>query len=459
MSMNNSGNGVTRRQVLIGGAATAGLLAVGASPARAASRTPSVGRTSVHAPSAAVQWIRTAYDAVLQENLTPPAAARAYGYAAIAMYEAVVAGMPAHRSLGGQLTDLPLPAPPLHLGEIDWPTAMAAAVRPVLLAVLPFQSSTARPLIEDTYSSQLQSRRRAGVTSRRISASLAHGSSIGDALVSWIDRDGHAATLNRAFTPATGAPHLWESTPPNFRPAIEPHWSEVRPLVLRSADEVEPAPHLPFSIDPSSAFFADAMATYNQSFVNTAETRTIAQFWTDNPGSFTPPFGRPTGLPSGHWMQIMTQAAEQHSLNLAQTVEALAWLGVALFDAFLNCWTWKYRFNLLRPVTYINRYIDPAWATFVNSPQFPEHTSGHSVASRAASGVLTALLGPLSVVDDSHATRGFAARSFSSFHAAADEAAQSRIYGGIHFTTGIEVGKACGDDIAQVLLSRLRTRR
>ncbi|MDP9433073.1 MAG: phosphatase PAP2 family protein [Actinomycetota bacterium] len=158
-------------------------------------------------------------------------------------------------------------------------------------------------------------------------------------------------------------------------------------------------------------------------------------------------------------MLIAAQAAQQQRLDLARTVEAMAWLGVALFDSFLNCWTWKYRYNLVRPITYIRRYVDPTWSTFVNTPQFPEHTSGHSVSSRAAAGVLTAVLGPMPFIDNSHAPRAMPARSFSSFAAAADEAAQSRLYGGIHYPTGIEAGKACGDEIAAVLLRRLRTRR
>ncbi len=450
---------LTRRQVLLGSAGAAGAMAFGVPWATATSRNPSTGLTASHTPDAAVDWVQATYQAVLLENLTPPAAARVYGYVSIAMYEALVAGMPARRSLGGQLTDMPLPPHPLHLGEIDWPTAVSAAVLPVLRAVLPFRGQTTRGHVDSTYAAQVQARRQAGVSPRRMDASLAHGKNVGDALVRWISTDGHAGTVGRAYTPPAGQPHLWESTPPNYRPAIEPHWSQVRPLALRSADEVEPAPHLPFSTDPGSAFYAEAMVTYNQSKANTDEHKAIAQFWTDNPGSFTPPFGRPTGLPSGHWMLITTQVAQQHRFDLARTVEAVAWLGVALFDAFLNCWTWKYRFNLLRPVTYVNRYIDPGWTTFVNSPQFPEHTSGHSVASRAASGVLTALLGPLAFVDNSHAVRGMAPRSFSSFEAAADEAAQSRIYGGIHFPTGIEVGKTCGDEIAALLVARLRTRR
>lgn len=379
-----------------------------------------------------------------------------YAYFSIAMYEAVLGGMPQHRSMAGQLTDLqPLP-PPLHRGQIDWPSSLSASASMVLTSVLPFVSTTARGVLASANDARLAERRAAGVSQRSVDASVAHGRAVGAALVRWIATDG-AAGAARPYVPPTGQPHLWESTPPNFRPAIEPYCSEVRTLILRSNDEVEPEPHISFDPDPASAFGQQARATYDQFFANTAETRAIAQFWTDNPGSFTPPLGTPTGLPSGHWMMICSQASRQLGLRLDDAVEAYARVGVALHDAFVNCWTWKYRFQLLRPVTYINRYIDPAWRSFINTPQFPEYTSGHSVASPAAALVLTDLMGSFAFTDDTHAGRQ-PARRFDSFNHAATEAAQSRLYGGIHYPMAIENGLDQGSEIAALVRARLRTR-
>jgi hypothetical protein len=453
--------GATRRQVLQGAVGlAAGLSFIGGGSAVAAERTgdgesgPQAGKLSAETAHA---WMATAYQLVLLENLTPPAAARVYAYFSIAMYESALGGMPQHRSLAGQLTDLqPLP-PALHRGHLDWPTALSAGADRVLAAVLPFVSATARQVLADAYAARLAERRTAGVSQRSVDASVAHGRAVGAALVDWIATDG-AAEANRPYVPPTGQPHLWESTPPNFRPAIEPYCSELRTLVLRSSDEVAPAPHIPFSADPTSAFGQQAMATYNQSFVNTAEHKAIASFWTDNPGSFVPPLGTPTGLPSGHWMMICSQATRQLGLRLDDALEAYARVGVALHDAFVNCWTWKYRFQLLRPITYVRRYIDPTWSTFINTPQFPEYTSGHSVASPAAAVVLTDLLGTFAFTDNTHAGRQ-PARQFSSFGHAAAEAARSRLYGGIHYPMAIENGLAQGEEIAALVRARLRTRR
>jgi hypothetical protein len=131
---------------------------------------------------------------------------------------------------------------------------------------------------------------------------------------------------------------------------------------------------------------------------------------------------------------------------------------VAQADAFIAIWHEKYRTNSIRPVTYIRRYIDPAWTPAIITPPFPEYPSGHSGQSAAAATVLTALLGPVAFDDSTNLALGHAPRRYASFQAAADEAAESRLYGGIHFPMGNENGKVLGRCVGQVVLARLRTR-
>ncbi len=154
---------------------------------------------------------------------------------------------------------------------------------------------------------------------------------------------------------------------------------------------------------------------------------------------------------------------EQRALRLDQAVEAFALTSVALADAFLSCWYGKFRINLVRPITYVRRVMGKStWSTFVNSPQFPEYTSGHSVSSMAAATVLTDLLGSFPFFDDTHANYPLPprpGRSHNSFVSAAEEAANSRIYGGIHYPMGIEAGKEQGVKVGDIVLTRLRTRR
>lgn len=445
---------ISRRQLVVSTAAVAGTTSVWPVLPGAARDVPPEGAepgapASRLASTWAADWVDTCFDLVWREGPTPPNAARCYAYVAIAMYEAARGGMPRHRSLGRQLNGLGrMPEPPG--GTVDWAVALAgsahAAAHTVYAGSAPERLATLDALLER----QVDARRAAGVRPVVVRRSLGHGRAVAASVAAWISGDGYAGTVGRDWTPPVGE-SLWVSTPPNFRPAIEPYWSEVRPIVMRSAGEVEPVPHLPFSTEPGSPFRRQAETVLETGRALTDEQRAIARFWTDNPLL--------SGLPSGHWMRLVTQVAAQQRLDLGATVEALALAGIALHDAFLSCWTAKYRYHLLRPVTYINRYLDPGFATFVNSPQFPEYTSGHSVASRATSTVLTALLGRVAFLDDSHRDRDLPARAYADFHAAADEAAQSRLYGGIHYPMGIENGKDHGDLVGLLVLARVRTRR
>lgn len=432
------------RRRFVGGAAAAGAVLAGR-PVAAGGRSDLVHSFG---PEVATDWVRVLYGAVMAEGLTPPAAARFYHYAAVAMYEAAVPGMPGFHSLAGQLTGLE--RAPAHVGGIDWPAAVSTSVATVAAGLLPSATAATIASLSDRNAAVLADRR-AVVGPRTLTRSTRHGERVAERILAWIASDGYAEARWMPYTPPVG-PALWRSTPPNFGTAIEPHWSLVRPAVLRTADEVEPAPPVPFATEPGSDFHEQAMTTYRQSSINSEDQIAIARFWTDNP--------RLSGLPSGHWFLLLAQVAEEPlGLALDESIEAFARLGVALHDAFLNCWTWKYRYNLLRPVSYVRDHVDPAWNTLVNTPQFPEYTSGHSVASGAAEVVLTSLLGSFAFTDSSGLPRGLPARSFTSFTHAAEEAAVSRLYGGIHYPMGIEHGVAQGREIGALVDQRLRTAR
>ena len=396
----------------------------------------------------ATRWVRTLYDVVMAEGLTPPAAARFYHYTALTMYETALPQLHGHRSLAGQLHGLDRIRGPE--GPVDLTVAISEALAILAPEILPAPSEAARATVErlrDTLVAD-PGRRSAPSLDRR---SRRHGERVARHLLAWIADDGYAEAIRTPYVPPAGG-DLWRPTPPNFGTAIEPHWSLIRPAVLDSADEIEPAAPVPFSIEPGSAFHEQAMATYRQSLVNTEEQIAIARFWTDNP--------RLSGLPSGHWFLLLADLAENElDLGFSATVEGFVRLGVALHDAFLNCWTWKYRYNLIRPVSYIHDHVDPNWVTLVNSPQFPEYSSGHSVGSGAAEVVLTAMFGSFPFTDATGEPRRLPARSFTSFTDAANEAAASRLYGGIHYPMGIEHGLAQGRDVGATVQKRLRTTR
>ena len=276
--------------------------------------------------------------------------------------------------------------------------------------------------------------------------SLERGRHVAAEILEWSRSDGgHDGYLRNfpAYTPPIG-PGLWVPTPPGFLPALQPFWGGNRCLAIAGGTDCPPGDHPPYSEDPRSSFYAEALETYEAVRTLTPEQEEIARFWSDDPGA--------TATPPGHSISITTQVLGEKHASLAAAAEAYAKVGIAVYDAFVACWYQKYVYNLLRPVTYIQRLIEPSWSPLLTTPPFPEYTSGHSVQSGAAFQVLTDLFGEgYAFVDRTHDDRGIAPRSFGSFFEAAEEAAISRLYGGIHFRAAIVNGVAQGRCIGQAV--------
>ena len=270
------------------------------------------------------------------------------------------------------------------------------------------------------------------------------------------------------YVPPVG-PGLWVTTHPNFGAAIEPNWHRVRPFALqvtrdangRAVCPAAPTPPIPYDPTPGSAFHREAMVVVDAQANLTDAQRMTAMYWRDNPDGVT-------GLPAGHWMGIASADTEDSGKDLGEAAEVLALTAICIADAFTSCCIEKYRTNLLRPISYIRDHINPGWTTFVNTPAFPEYTSGHSVGSAAAAHALTTLLGNRSFVDrhsegrrvtgnPSGTTYTLTARRFTSFTAAADEAASSRLWGGIHYPMGISHGLTQGRRVAELVMATART--
>lgn len=362
-------------------------------------------------------------------RISPPVASRAFGYAGVALHEAIVTGMPDRGSLAGRLNELP-PAPRAPDVAYHWPAVANSALGTILRLLFPTGDVAALAALEEELDAQARALLPQGIHRRSVS----RGAEVARHVFAWSTTDGgHEAFRNNfpAYTPPTG-PGLWEPTPPAFSAALQPYWGENRPFALPSADACSPGLPPPFSEDPASTFHAEALECYRAVAELTPEQRAIAEFWSDDPGR--------TATPPGHSISILTQTVRALDLPLDRAAEAYAKVGVAVADAFISCWRAKYRYNLLRPVTYIRKLIDASWTPLLVTPPFPEYTSGHSVQSAAAAKVLTDLFGNRSFTDRTHEARGLPARSFPSFTAAAEQAAVSRLYGGIHFRAAIERG-------------------
>lgn len=384
-------------------------------------------------------------------GFTPPVASRAFGYAGVALYEALVPGMPEHQTLAGQLNDLePLPAPEAGT-DYDWPTVANSVLASMARHLYPTATAANLEAITNL-EAQFSDPMPAGVSPEVFARSVTRGRVIADAIFIWSLSDGgHEGYLRNfpaSYVPPVG-PGLWEPTPrPGGAPplpALQPYWGSNRPFVLPAGGnpniDCDPGAPTEFSTDSGSQFFAEASEVYAAVNDITPEEEAIAVFWSDDAGV--------TSTPPGHSISILTQVLEEEDASLATAAEAYAKVGIAVADGFISCWSSKFEYNLLRPVTYINQNIDPTWAPLLATPPFPEHTSGHSVQSGAAYQVMEDLFGAsYAFVDHTHDARGLPARSFASFDAAASEAAISRLYGGIHFRPAIDAGLEQGRCIA-----------
>jgi hypothetical protein len=232
--------------------------------------------------------------------------------------------------------------------------------------------------------------------------------------------------------------------------ALQPYWGGNRTVAVPSGAHCESGDHPGFSVAADSQFFLDAVEVYEVAKGLTGDQIEIARFWSDDPGS--------TPTPPGHSISILNQTVQADRIDLAGAAEAYLKVGVAVSDAFVTCWNTKYRYNLVRPVTYIRDLIDAEWSPLLITPPFPEYTSGHSVQSGAAFGVMADLFGDQhALVDHTHDSRGLTPRTFTSFSQCAEEAAISRLYGGIHFRPAIDLGLEQGRCVATAV-GRLQLR-
>lgn len=382
----------------------------------------------------------------------PPVAARAFAYLGITAHEALATGNPALRSLAGQLTDL-TPLPARTDGEHDEPCVLHAALAAAVSGLFTNTGPTGQRAME-AMGRKMGEMASDGIASDVVTRSVAVGEAVAAHVLSWAATDGGAVIENMGFpmeyTPGT-RPQDW--VPTNLirlqQAPLLPLWAQNRPFAMPSGDACDAPPHPAYDEAPGSDFHAAALEVYETGRALTDEQKLIARFWSDDP-MLTP-------TPAGHWIAIVLQIADRDALPVEVVSSTLAKLGVAQSDAFVSCWSTKFKYNLLRPITYIKRHIDPAWEPLLITPPFPEYTSGHSTQSGAASTVLTSIFGEdFAFEDETHVDEGLPVRSFPSFAAAAEEAAVSRLYGGIHFRFGNERGLEQGRKVG-AFAAALRT--
>jgi len=391
-------------------------------------------------------------DVMVHDIFSPPVASRIYLYTNVAAYEVLVRAYPGgYRSLYGQVKDFPrLPAPK---GKID---GSLAAVYACMMVGKNLIFSEA--VLEDSMRSILAAYR--GMDKIRYDASLRYGMMVADSILSWANKDQYKETRKLPRYRFIQKEGKWLPTPPAYMSAVEPYWNRIRTVALDSCSQFRPAPPPPFSKDTGSIFYHQAHEVYITGNQLSQEQKDIANFWDCNPFAVTMEghlhYSVKKISPGGHWMSIVGLVTRRKNMPMLETSAVYTMASIALFDAFIACWDEKYRSNVIRPETYIDAYIDEGWRPLLQTPPFPEYNSGHSVISSATAVVLTEMLGDSFAFDDSTEMEfGLPSRHFSSFRAAADEAAISRYYGGIHYRAAIEGGLSTGARIGQWVAQKI----
>ncbi len=398
-------------------------------------------------------------DVMLYDIYSPPVASRIYAYISVAGYEAAVNGNSKYLSLSGQLHGLDsLPKPDPHK-KYSFTLAASHAILTVGKTLV-----TSEGRIEDFHAKLMQEFKDTGMPDEVYENSVAYGKQVADRILSWAAKDKYKQTRSLSKYDILSDDASWKPTPPAYMKAVEPNWNKLRPFLIDSAQQFKPLPATAFSSKPISPFYKLALAVYDAGTHLSAEQKEIANFWDCNPFKVNTNghtmFATKKISPGGHWINIACLACKKAHADYVKSAETYACLSVVIADGFISCWDEKYRSKVIRPETYINQYIDQNWIPLLQTPPFPEYTSGHSVISTASSIMLTKLLGDnFSFADSTEVQFGIPVRSFKSFNEAAKEAAISRFYGGIHYMPSIVNGMDEGSKIGAFAINKLKTRR
>ena len=401
-------------------------------------------------------WYRLVLELVRHTpTYSPPVASRSFAYFGIATFEAMATGSKDLKSLAGQVHEL-TPVPQREAGKVyDESVVLNSAIAFSAQSFFTHTGPTGKRALA-AMEKKMATKVSDGVPADVLARSEAHGKAVAEHILAWSMNDGGAVIENMGFPreyKLTPGPAHWVPTSKIAQQQfpILPDWGKNRTFAMPNGATCPLPPPIAYSEDKGSAFYKEAKEVYDTVNTLTPDQRAIARFWSDDPMlSPTPP---------GHWISIAMAALDHDHANIEKMVETQALLGIAVADGFIGCWDAKYKYDLVRPITYIKKLIDPTWEALLITPPFPEYPSGHSTQSGAAAVVLAKLFGDHYAFEDhTHEADGLIPRKYASFWDAAEEAGISRLYGGIHFRNAIVLGLEQGKCIG-VYVNKLQTRR
>lgn len=399
-------------------------------------------------------------DVVLENNFPPMIGSRNYAYANIAAYECIVAGDASYQTLAGQIKHLPALPKPEAGKEIDYSLAALLAFTKVGNAVTFPEGS-----MMGYYDDLKKGADSAGIPADVLTNTINFSDTIAKSILSWAKKDNYLQTRTATRYTVLDSPGRWVPTPPMYATGVEPHWREIRTMILDSASECMPVRPPVYDVtNKNSEYYKALLEVKNIGDSLTEEQKHIADFWDDNPFKLNVTghvmFATKKFSPPGHWMNVVGIAAKKSGADFNATVAAYAHTAITMFDAFISCWDEKYRSNYVRPETVINKFISADWRPYIQTPPFPSYTSGHGTVSAAVAEAMTAHFGDnFAFTDTSQLEFGIKNRTLTSFRHAAAEAAMSRLYGGIHYRFDNDNGNKFGRKVGELAVARIRMKK
>jgi hypothetical protein len=390
---------------------------------------------------------------IIYDVFSPPVSSRIYAYTSLAAYEAIRFQDSSKHSIVVGMHGFPVMPKPDKNKTYNFLLAATKAYFTVAEKIT-FSIDT---LMQ--YETKVYSDFKTSLDETTYNNSISFGESVGNKILERTKIDNYRETRGMAKFLGSDEAGKWRPTPPDYLDGAEPYWYQIKTLVVDSCNQFDCPPPPSFSTDTASDFYKSANEVYLVAANLTDQQKEIAKYWDDNPfvieHSGHLMFGNKKITPVGHWMGITAIACKNKNADPVKTAEAYALVSTAIFDAIISCWKTKYTYHHIRPITVINEVIDPNWQPFLQTPPFPEHVSGHSGISAAGATILTKLFGEFEFEDTSDLEYIGMKRTFQSFNQAAQEASVSRVYGGIHYRSGVEAGAIQGENVANYISAKL----
>jgi membrane-associated phospholipid phosphatase len=393
-------------------------------------------------------------DLIIYDIFSPPVASRIYVYTSLAVHEAIRYENVNEPSIIAKLKDFSAMPIPDKNKKYNFALASSKAFYDVAKQMT-FSKDMLTKFEEQTYSPYGK------VLEKEVyDNSITFGEAIAKAVLKRASSDNYKQTRPLEKFYGSKEDGKWRPTSPDYLDGVEPYWKQLKTFILDSANQFTPGPPPAFSTAGNSVFYKINKEVYDTGKVLTLEQKEIARFWDDNPfvmehsGHLMAATKKQT--PGGHWMGIATIACRQAKVDAVKAAQTYALTALALFEAFISVFETKYLYVYIRPISAINSMIDAKWEPFLQTPPFPEYTSGHSTITGSAATVLTNLYGNnFAFTDTSNMRYINIKRKYSSFLQASDECSISRFYGGIHYKVSVDTGAAVGKRIGKFIIDRV----